>query len=141
MQHEVEYTVQYKEAGVQHSFNELYSSAWAECEESHIMDRPNFVKRGQDSVSSIARYELVALVGDRVVGAMVVAEEGDDPHVGDCLSVVYNYVLPEYRSIGIGRHFFRAAIRLAESLGHHTLAYTHRVGAGKYLTTYRKVHG
>lgn len=131
----------YKEGGEVHTLPELYSSAWDECIESHIMDKTAWTERAVQSVQDVARYELTAEIGGRVVGAMVIALEGNDPHVGECATVMYNYVLPEYRNIGIAKHFLRAAVALTKSAGMPVLAYTHRVGAGKYLTTYRNIHG
>ncbi len=132
--------VEYMGEGSTHSLPELYSAAWDECAEAHIMDKFAWMERAMNSVQMVARYEFHAILDGRVVGAMVVAEEADDPHVGCCLSVLYNYILPEYRDIGIAGHFLRGAMRLAKSLGYPVLAYTHRVGAGRYLTTYRRTH-
>lgn len=105
------------------------------------MDKTAWIERAVRSVRDVARFELLAYMDGRVVGAMVCAVEGADPHVGHCLTVMYNYVLPEYRNLGIAKHFLRAAMSIASSVGAPMLAYTHRVGVGRYMTTYRKVNG
>lgn len=93
----------------------LYASAWDECSEAHIMDKHAWIEHVMASVREIVRYEFHALCDGNVVGAMVVAEELGDPHVGRCLSVAYNYVLPPYRNRGIAKHFIRGAMQLAKS--------------------------
>lgn len=70
--------------------------------------------------------------------ACTVLVPDEDMHVGPCLTVMWNYVLPEYRG-AIGRKFIRAAFREAVFQGLPIVAYTHRQGVGQYTTIYRRV--
>jgi len=87
-----------------------------------------------------ARVELVAHdLSGRLVGCAVLVPD-EDLHVGRCLSVMWNYVLPTNRG-AIGRQFMRLAVRVAKHWELPVLAYTHRIGLGRYAVTYRRLHG
>ena len=86
------------------------------------------------------RVELVAYNQDgSLVGCAVLAPD-EDMQVGPNLSVMWNYVVPDYRG-AIGRQFMRLAVRVAKQWGFPVLSYTHRLGLGKYAITYRRLHG
>lgn len=94
-----------------------------------------------ESIRSVDRLELVASTDSGYqVGIMVLAED-EDMHVGRCLSVQWQYVLPEYRNAGIAHRFMRTAIQLARQEGYPVLAYSHRVGPGEYSIKYRRING
>lgn len=86
------------------------------------------------------RVEIAAFDGDQLVGfvAMVAEEDGN---VGPCLSLLWNYVKPSHRGAAIGRHFMRRLVLYARQCGLPTIAYTHRLGLGRYELTYRRLHG
>ncbi|QJD54803.1 GNAT family N-acethyltransferase [Pseudomonas phage MR6] len=92
-----------------------------------------------EQTEQIDRYEFVAIETGRVVGCAVLAPD-EDIHVGPCLTIMWNYIIPEYRG-ALGMRFHRLAIRLAKHLGLPVLAYTHRKGVGQYSITYRRLHG
>lgn len=86
------------------------------------------------------RVELVAYNQDgRLVGCAVLVPD-EDLHVGRSLSVMWNYVSPDYRG-SIGRQFMRLAVQVAKQWGFPVLSYSHRKGVGKYAITYRRLHG
>lgn len=86
------------------------------------------------------RVELVAHNQDgRLVGCAVLVPD-EDLHVGRSLSVMWNYVLPDYRG-SIGRQFMRLAVQVAKQWGFHVLSYSHRKGIGRYAIVYRRLHG
>ena len=94
-----------------------------------------------ESIRSVDRLEIVASTASGYqVGIMVLAED-EDMHVGRCLSVQWQYVLPEYRNAGIAHRFMRTAIQLARQEGYPVLAYSHRVGPGEYSIKYRRING
>ena len=99
------------------------------------------VHRVVSSLSEHDRFEIVATCDDKVVGGAVIVVD-DDQHVGVCLSLQWQYVLPEYRSKQLGRYFIRQLLRQAGWAGIKNVCYTHRTGLGKYTLTYREVqHG
>jgi glyceraldehyde-3-phosphate dehydrogenase/erythrose-4-phosphate dehydrogenase len=86
------------------------------------------------------RVELVAKDQEgRLVGCAVLVPD-EDLHVGQCLSVMWNYVLPDHRGT-IGRQFMRLAVKVAQYWELPVLSYTHRLGVGRYAITYRRLHG
>lgn len=130
-------TVEFKREGEVHTPLNLYAAAWDECVELGVMDKLAWVLRVGRIVQNTPRFEVLVYDDELCVGGVVIAED-DDLHVGHCLSVMFNYVLPEYRCTGITAQTMRALRRIAENLQVPTIAYTHRVGAGKYTTTYKE---
>ena len=99
------------------------------------------VHRVVSSLSEFDRTEIVCICDGKVVGGAVIVLD-DDQHVGPCLSLQWQYVLPAYRNKRLGRFFVRELLRQAGWAGIRNVCYTHRVGAGKYTLTYREVkHG
>lgn len=90
-------------------------------------------------LSCLDRHEVAAVIDHRVVGGVIVAED-EDIHVGPCVSVFAQYVLPEYRNRGISLALMREAVRIAKELGANVLAYTHRKGPWRYETIYRRIN-
>lgn len=72
------------------------------------------------------------------VGGLVLAYDSDI-HVGDCMSVISQYVLPEYRNQRISTQCMREAVRIAVMQRFNVLAYTHRLGDWRYETIYKRI--
>jgi len=99
------------------------------------------VHRVVTSLSEFDRTEIVCTDNGVVVGGAVIVLD-DDQHVGPCLSLQWQYVLPAYRNKRLGRYFVRELLRQAGWAGIKNVCYTHRTGVGKYTLTYREVrHG
>ncbi len=118
---------------------ELFTTAWAECVELQCQDKAEWTSRTLHVLSSFDRYEVAAVVDGAVIGGVVVAVD-EDIHVGPCVSVFAQYVLPEYRNRGASLACMRESVRLAKELGASVLAYTHRIGPWRYETIYRRIN-
>lgn len=93
------------------------------------------------SIAANWRVERIAYTDWGLPVGILILTEDDDMHVGRCLSVQWQYVLPEYRNAGIAHQFMRTAIQLARQEGYPVLAYSHRVGPGEYSIKYRRING
>jgi GNAT superfamily N-acetyltransferase len=99
------------------------------------------VHRIASSLAEFDRTEIVIYDGNAVVGGATIVLD-DDQHVGPCLSLQWQYVLPAYRRLHLGRHFVRELLRQAGWAGIRNVSYSHRTGEGQYTITYREVeHG
>lgn len=116
----------------------LYSIAWNECIELQVADKQAWVQHYTGILESVPRWEIGLWDDTRAVGGVVLARDSDI-HVGDCMSVISQYVLPEFRNKQVSLLCMRESIRIARELGYTTLAYTHRLGDWKYQTTYRRI--
>lgn len=96
------------------------------------------VHRVVSSLSEFDRTEILCIDGTTVVGGAVIVLD-DDQHVGPCLTLQWQYVLPAYRSKQLGRLFVRELLRQAGWAGIRNVCYSHRKGVGKYTVTYREV--
>lgn len=96
------------------------------------------VLRIAGSLAEYDRTEIVYYDGETVVGGATVVLD-DDQHVGPCLSLQWQYILPGYRALGLGRHFVRELLRQAGWAGIRNVCWTHRKGVGRYTVTYREV--
>ena len=112
--------------------------AWDECVELQCSAKELWVGRVLGTLSALSRFELGIFDGTRAVGAAVIAPD-HDVHVGPCMSVLAQYVMPEYRNKFISLRLMRACLALTNKSAFNVLAYTHRLGPWKYSTTYRKV--
>jgi len=93
-------------------------------------------------LQGLDRYEIGVLTPDGIpVGGLVLARDEWDAHVGSCMSVFAQYVIPEYRNKGVSVMLMREALKLTRASGESTLAFTHRKGPWRYETIYRRVHG
>jgi len=117
---------------------ELFPVAWEECIESHGMNKEAWTTSALNMIENVPRYEMGFYVDGKPVGGITLTID-HDPHVGECLCVMSQYVLPEYRNNGISLRCMRECIKLAKRLGHDMLAYTHRQRDWVYTTTYRKI--
>ena len=117
---------------------ELFRTAWDECIELHGMDKEAWVERTLSIIQSVPRYEIGFYLDGKPIGGVTLTVDYD-PHVGECLCVMSQYVLPEHRNAGISMRCMRECIKLAKRLDHTMLAYTHRQRDWVYTTTYRKI--
>ena len=118
--------------------SELYSMAWDEFIELQVMDKETWLQNLHNTIEACPRWEVSASIDGKVVGGIILTND-DDVHVGPCLSVVAQYVLPEYRHRSISLHCMRIAMRTAKAFNHKVLAYSHRLGDWRYETIYRRV--
>lgn len=117
---------------------ELYEAAWEECKELQCSDKYGWVNYTMRCIGEATRVEVCARVDTRVVGGIVLHSEFD-PHVGNCMYVVFQYVLPEWRGRGISKQLLKMALEETRLQGLPVLAYTHRLRDWEYKTTYKKV--
>lgn len=73
----------------------------------------------------------------RMVGFASVAEDADG-HVGEVLGVQWFFVPEEHRG-PVGYSIRKAIYSIARRLDHKVLAYTHRIGEGRYELTYKRL--
>lgn len=118
---------------------ELFECAWGECIELQVQDKATWLGQVLVAMGSIERYEIAVVHKDRVVGAVVLAADPWDAHVGTCFSVFAQYVLPQYRNVGISRKLMREALLIARRGGAGVLAFTHRKAPWRYETIYRRI--
>ena len=119
---------------------ELFTRAWDECIELQVMDKEAWVANTLSRLAQFDwRFEIGMHNGTHTVGGIILAAD-EDIHVGPCLSVFAQYVLPEYRNRGVSMRCMRLAEQAAKDLGYKVLAYTHRMGDWRYSTTYRRLH-
>lgn len=127
-----------KKAGEKCLAPELFSRAWDECIESHIMDKETWIRQAIRIVESVPRYEMGFIIDGKPIGGISLTVDYD-PHVGECLCVMSQYVLPEYRNNAISMRCMRECLKLTKQLGHSVLAYTHRQKDWVYTTTYKVI--
>ena len=118
---------------------DLFTRAWGECIELQVSACDEWVGRSLLSLQGLRRYEIAAVVDCRVVGGIVVADDPWDAHVGPCMSVFAQYVMPDFRLRGISPRLMREALRIAKRSEYSVLAFTHRKAPWRYETIYRKV--
>lgn len=116
----------------------IYDAAWCECVELQCSDRYGWVAHTMRCISQATRVEVGARVDGKLVGGLILYKDYD-PHVGDCLSVLFHYVLPEYRNKGVATGLIKIALQETRKQGLPVLAYTHRLRDWEYKTTYKKV--
>ena len=118
----------------------LFKNAWHEFIELQTSTEDEWVGRSLLMLQGLDRYELGIFRPDGlVIAAAIVAYDDWDAHVGPCMSVFAQYVLPDYRNRGISLKLMREAIRITRDSEYNTLAYTHRKGDWRYETIYRRV--
>lgn len=116
----------------------IYDAAWCECKELQLSDRYGWVAHTMRCISQADRVEVGARLDGVLVGGVILYKDYD-PHVGDCMYVVFQYVMPEYRNRGIALKLFKMALEETRRQGLPVLAYTHRLRDWEYKTTYRKL--
>lgn len=128
----------YREAGEAVQSYELFSTAWDECVELQVQAKENWAQQVLSTLQVQDRWEIGVFADGKVIGGIVVVSE-IDPHVGRCMSVIAQYVMPEYRCTGVSVRCMRKAMELARESGYPVLAFTHRIADWKYSTIYRRV--
>ena len=118
---------------------ESFQRAYDECIELRQQSKEVWLGRALLALQGMDRWEIAAFTDESFAGGLVLAHDPWDVHVGPCMSVFAQYVLPEYRLQGISPRMMREAIRIARSSGCSTLAYTHREGPWRYATHYRSI--
>lgn len=91
-----------------------------------------------EATEQLDRCELLAMHGAQVIGFACIVED-DDMHAGRCLSLQWQYVVPEHRG-KVGALFLRQLVKLGKSLGFKLVAYSHRVSQHHYAIKYRRIH-
>lgn len=132
-------TVSQRRAGEPVQSLDLFTRAWDECEELQVTTKNVWVGRALLALQDLDRYEVIMLGERSEIGGLVLAVDPWDVHVGPCVSVFANYVLPEHRGTQVGAACMRAAIRIAKQIRMPVLAYTHRKGPWRYETIYRRI--
>lgn len=110
-------------------------SAYVECSELQVTPFELTYSRILMCTTENDRIEYRALVDGKLAGVAIIVRD-HDMHVGDSWAIQWNYVKPEYRSLGIAREVFRKIRKLAKESG-IPYSYTKRVGEGQYLLTYK----
>lgn len=118
---------------------ELFVRAWNECVELQCTPELQWCSTVLAELSELDRYEVCIFVGDAPVGGIILVHD-EDWHVGTCLTVAFQYVLPEFRNTGVSIACMRFAKRLARELGYKALAYSHRKGPWRYEIIYRRIN-
>ena len=119
---------------------DLFTRAWDECTELQVTAKDEWIGRSLLSLQGLDRFEIGVHNGDQIVGGICLAHDPWDAHVGPCMSVFAQYVLPEFRHQGVSARMMREALRIAKKSGVPVLAFTHRKGPWRYETIYRKVN-
>lgn len=118
----------------------LFEVAWEECSELQIQPKIDWVDNSLEYLFNVDLYRFTVYDGDKIVGGLLLCDDLD-LHVGRCLSVTFQYVLPEYRNKMLGFKLMKLALDLSLNLNYRVMAYTHRLGPWTYVTKYREIHG
>jgi hypothetical protein len=116
----------------------LFESAWDECVELQCTPKEDWVGHTLSRLKQIDRIEVGVFSAGELVGAVLLAED-TDWHVGRCLTVVTQYVLPHARHSGVSFACMRYTMILARELGYSTIAFSHRKGDWRYEIIYKRV--
>lgn len=98
-------------------------------------DKTTAMQRILNSAIKQDRIELAVFDNSRIVGFCCLAEDYDI-HVGRCLTVMWDYVVPSHRGGTVGQRMLRAAMQIAGQHGFAVLCYTHRTAPGIYQVKY-----
>lgn len=109
-------------------------SAYVECSELQVTPYELAYSRILASTIENDRIEYSAIVDGKLAGVAILVRD-HDIHVGDSWAIQWNYVKPEYRTLGIAREVFRVVKALAKE-DNIPFSYTKRVGDGVYKLTY-----
>lgn len=117
-----------------------FSTAWDECIELQCTPKEDWIANAFLNIQEEPRTDVVVFndVGE-VVGGLLVREEHFDPHVTSCLSVIWQYVLPEYRNKKVSTTLMRYVKDLAKQKGFRVISFTHRKGDWCYETIYKRL--
>lgn len=117
---------------------QFYGNAWEEFVELQSQPKEVYVANVIEYLQSLNRIEIYSYMHGSPIGAAVLTTE-IDYHVGKCVSVVTQYVLPRYRGSGFSFEIMRRARKECKAQGIGMLAWSHRVKDFEYKTVYRSV--
>lgn len=120
---------------------ELFSEAWDECIELQCNPKLAWMNTVMQGITHSDRTEIKIYEGNEILGGAVFALEPCDPHVGRCMYIVFQYVRRKYRNQGISKSIYKELLLEAKRYDCTTIAFTHREGDWKYLTTYKVIDG
>ena len=118
---------------------EMFARAWYEFPELQTTSEQEWIGRTLDALSQLDRWEIGVFVNGRTVGGIVLAHDPWDCHVGPCISVFAQYVMPEHRNARVSNAMMREALRIARAEQYIVLAFTHRRGPWRYETIYHRI--
>lgn len=94
-----------------------------------------------DLYKGFHRYEIEYWEGETLIGVAVVAKTIDF-HVGPCVCVLTQYVIPQFRGrAGIARKVLAFARNKAREDGVGFMSWSHQLDYGTQLLKYRRVYG
>ena len=114
--------------------------AWDECAELQVQDKYVWLSKLINSLMNYERYEITVADKGKYLGGCILLHEYADPHVGECMTLLTQYVLPEFRHLGVSRILMRHARRKTKEENCKVLAYSHRIRPFVYETIYKVVH-
>lgn len=136
----IQFAVSYLEEGESGAIAEIAEEAAREFPEFLWQSSiPEAVERLVEDTRALFRAEITARDATGKLVGFVSLTEDDDSHVGELMGVQWFYVLPEYRG-AVGRKLVREIHRIAKATGYGVLAYTHRLGEGRYEINYRRLN-
>lgn len=118
--------------------SELYVTAHDECVELQMRSKEVWTDEMLRWLGGIHRWEITAKIDGKIVGGVIIGWD-HDVHVGPCISVWAQYVLPEYRGQGVSPAVMRRAMQVMRQQGAMAMAWTHRAGPWHYETKYRRL--
>lgn len=84
--------------------------------------------------------ELVVRDPEGKLVGFAIASDDNDTHVGPCLGVQWRIVFPEAPK-GTCAWLQRGLVKLARECNYNVMAYSHRLGEGRYEITYKRLKG
>ena len=136
----IHYSGSFMDAGTLTVGREVVEEAVAEFTEfTWGCARADAIERIIDSIEENDRLEITARTANgTLVGILVVTDDNDD-QVGPVMGVQWNFVSADYRNGPVGPRLFKGALKAAKLANHNILAYTHRLGEGRYEINYRRL--
>lgn len=93
----------------------------------------------RESIEQNDRFELIVRTDSGEIAGIAVAAVEHDPHVGLCFSVQWRVVFPQYRHSTCNIKLHRHLVHLARKFGCPVMAFTRRIGEGKYMLDYKRL--
>jgi hypothetical protein len=84
------------------------------------------------------RIEITVRDSNSVLVGFAVITPDEDDHVGTCLGTQWHWVRPDHRGL-VGRMILREILKQARLFGFKTVAYTKRLGVGRYEINYKQL--
>jgi GNAT superfamily N-acetyltransferase len=113
----------------------LFRLAYAEFPELRMQPFSIWYLKWERGMHQVDRYLVKVRCGELIVGMAAVVLD-DDPHVGLCLTLHSQYVLPAYRNKFVAGRVLREVRRLAKVHRLGVIAYSHRVRDWTYELRY-----